>query len=145
MGKGGSVAVILMVFMAVTSSFSAEIIAHASIVTFDIYQPYIKPTASDKQLELVSHLSLTGIAIFSASFATALNASSILMGWILEFVGVVLGAAIIPITLAITNAHVSSLYMIVAALLGTLCGLAAWLGTTKGLYGEINLTTTFEN
>jgi Na+/proline symporter len=39
MGKGGAVAVILMVFMAVTSSFSAEIIAHASIVTFDIYQP----------------------------------------------------------------------------------------------------------
>jgi Na+/proline symporter len=39
MGKGGAAAVILMVFMAVTSSFSAEIIAHASIVTFDIYQP----------------------------------------------------------------------------------------------------------
>lgn len=39
MGTGGAVAVILMVFMAVTSSFSAEIVAHASIVTFDIYQP----------------------------------------------------------------------------------------------------------
>lgn len=39
MGKGGAVAVVLMVFMAVTSSFSAEIIAHASIVTFDIYHP----------------------------------------------------------------------------------------------------------
>lgn len=39
MGKGGAAAVVLMVFMAVTSSFSAEIIAHASIVTFDIYRP----------------------------------------------------------------------------------------------------------
>lgn len=39
MGKGGAAAIILMVFMAVTSSFSAEIIAHASIVTFDIYKP----------------------------------------------------------------------------------------------------------
>ncbi|KAF2489325.1 hypothetical protein BU16DRAFT_575685 [Lophium mytilinum] len=145
MGTGGSVAVILMVFMAVTSSFSAEIIAHASIVTFDIYQPYINPAADDKKLKLVSHLALTGFAIFSASFATALNASGVSMGWILEFVGVVLGAAVIPIALAITSAHVSPLYMIIAAPAGTICGLAAWLGTTKGMYGEINVTTTFEN
>lgn len=39
MGTGGAVAIILMVFMAVTSSFSAEIVAHASIVTYDIYKP----------------------------------------------------------------------------------------------------------
>ncbi|KAF2805510.1 uncharacterized protein BDZ99DRAFT_539943 [Mytilinidion resinicola] len=145
MGTGGPVAVILMVFMAVTSSFSAKIIAHASIVTFDIYQPYINPTASDKKLKMVSHGALTGFAIFSASFATALNASGISMGWILEFLGVVLGAAVIPIALAITNAHVSSLYMIIAAPVGTICGLAARLGTTKGMYGEINVATTFEN
>lgn len=43
MGKGGAVAVVLMVFMAVTSSFSAEIIAHASIVTFDVYHPCESP------------------------------------------------------------------------------------------------------
>ncbi|KAF3025949.1 hypothetical protein E8E14_014964 [Neopestalotiopsis sp. 37M] len=90
MGKGGAVAVVLMVFMAVTSSFSAEIIAHASIVTFDVYHPYINPTASDERLN---------------TFATGLNYSGISMGWILEFLGVVLGSAVVPIILAVNSAH----------------------------------------
>jgi hypothetical protein len=166
MGKGGAVAVILMVFMAVTSSFSAEIIAHASIVTFDIYQPCkhlpltshitkiyeanlirldINPTASDARLKLVSHIALSFFAIFSASFATALFYSGISMGWILEFIGVVLGSAVIPITLAVNSAHASPLWMQISAPIGTACGMAAWLGTTKGMYGTVNVTTTFEN
>ncbi|KAK3620248.1 hypothetical protein LTR56_023521 [Elasticomyces elasticus] len=145
MGTGGAVAVILMVFMAVTSSFSAEIVAHASIVTFDIYQPYINPSADDSRLKLVSHLALCFFAIFSASFATALNYSGVSMGWILEFLGVILGSAVIPIVLAVNSAHASPRYMEIAAPLGTLCALASWLGITKGLYGEVNLTTTFNN
>ncbi|KUJ16990.1 uncharacterized protein LY89DRAFT_646074 [Mollisia scopiformis] len=145
MGIGGVVAIILMVFMAVTSSFSAEIVAHASIVTYDIYQPYINPKATDKQLRLVSHLSLAGFAIFSSSFATALNSSGVSMGWILEFLGVVLGPAVFPITLGVTSSHVSPIFMTYAPPIGTVCALAAWLGCTKGMYGTINVTTTFEN
>lgn len=67
------------------------------------------------------------------------------MGWILEFLGVVLGSAVVPITLAVTSAHVSPYYTTWAAPIGTICGLAAWLGVTKGMYSEINVTTTFEN
>lgn len=93
LGTGGSVAVVLMILMAVSSSFSSEIIAHSSIVTFDIYQAYINPTADDKRLKLVSHISLTFFSIFSASFATALNYSGVSMGWLLEFIGVSLGPA----------------------------------------------------
>ncbi|KIV98703.1 uncharacterized protein PV09_09530 [Verruconis gallopava] len=145
MGKGGAVAVISMVFMAVTSSFSAEIVAHASIVTFDIYQPYINPKADDKKLKVVSHASLIFFSIFSASFSTALNASGISMGWILEFVGVVLGAAVVPITLAITNSHVTSRYMTIAAPTGTITGLAAWLGVSKGIFGVVDINSTYEN
>lgn len=67
------------------------------------------------------------------------------MGWILEFLGVILGSAVIPITLALMSSHVSPYYITYAAPVGTICGLAAWLGVTKGMYGEINITTTFEN
>ncbi|KAI0470771.1 hypothetical protein GGR56DRAFT_113735 [Xylariaceae sp. FL0804] len=145
MGKGGAVAVILMVFMAVTSSFSAEIIAHASIVTFDIYQPYINPLADERRLKLVSHASLTFFAIFSSSFATALNFTGISMGWILEFLGVILGPAVIPIILAVNSAHVGAAYMTFAAPVGTLCALASWMGTAKGMYGAVSVDTLYEN
>ncbi|KAL6406331.1 hypothetical protein AUP68_09121 [Ilyonectria robusta] len=145
MGKGGAAAVIVMVFMAVTSSFSAEIIAHASIVTFDIYQPYINPKADDKRLKLVSHASLTFFAIFSASFATALNYSGISMGWILEFSGVILGSAVVPITLGVNSAYVSPLYMTWAAPIGTVCAVCAWIGTAKGMFGEVTVDTLYDN
>lgn len=167
MGTGGAVAILLMVFMAVTSSFSAEIVAHASIVTFDIYQPcksahmvlsYVRgrlikltvaldvnPQASDQNLRLVSHVALCFFAIFSASFATGLNYSGVSMGWVLEFLGVVLGPAVIPITLAVNSAHASPRFMEIAAPVGTVCGLVSWLGSTKGVYGAVNITTTYEN
>ena len=93
LGTGGSVAIVLMLLMAVSSSFSSEIIAHSSIVTFDIYQAYINPKADDRRLKMVSHISLTFFSIFSASFATALNYSGVSMGWILEFIGVLVSSA----------------------------------------------------
>lgn len=43
LGKGGAGASLLMIFMAVTSAMSAELIAVSSIFTYDIYQGYINP------------------------------------------------------------------------------------------------------
>ena len=43
LGKGGAGATFLLVFMAVTSASSAELIAVSSIWTYDIYQTYINP------------------------------------------------------------------------------------------------------
>ncbi|KAL8280149.1 hypothetical protein RQP46_007479 [Phenoliferia psychrophenolica] len=145
MGPGGVVAILLMIFMAVTSSFSAEIIAFSSVATLDIYRPYFNPTASEPTLRWVAHASLVGFAIFSSSFATALQASGLSMAWLLEFLGVVMGSAVVPITMSLTSSHASASWAMVSAPIGTLLGLMAWLVTTKQLYGEINVTTTFEN
>jgi hypothetical protein len=40
MGSGGAVCALLIVFMAVTSALSSELIAVSSIFTYDIYQTY---------------------------------------------------------------------------------------------------------
>jgi len=53
-GKGGAFALLLVVFMCVTSTVSAKLIAVSSISSFDIYQTYINPHASDKQIVRVS-------------------------------------------------------------------------------------------
>jgi hypothetical protein len=111
----------------------------------DVVRKDINPSASDARLKLVSHIALSFFALFSASFATALFYSGISMGWILEFIGVVLGSAVIPITFAVNSAHASQLWMQIAAPIGTICGMSAWLGTAKGMYGAVTVTTTFEN
>lgn len=46
LGTGGAATTLLLVFMAVTSAMSAELIAVSSIWTYDIFQTYISPDAS---------------------------------------------------------------------------------------------------
>ena len=76
-GKGGIAIIIIIVFIAITLSFSAEIIAYTSIIIFNIYQPYINPKADNKQLKLILHISFIFFTIFLALFAIVLNYSGI--------------------------------------------------------------------
>lgn len=69
LGSGGAVAILLIVFMAVTSASSAELIAVSSIFTYDIYQTYINPGASGKKLIYMSHAMVIGFGLFMAAFS----------------------------------------------------------------------------
>ncbi|KAK5163021.1 hypothetical protein LTR04_002801 [Oleoguttula sp. CCFEE 6159] len=72
LGKGGAAATLLLIFMAVTSAMSAELIAVSSIFTYDIYQTYINPGASGKRLIYMSHSSCIVYAVIMAGFSTGL-------------------------------------------------------------------------
>lgn len=63
LGKGGAALMLLLLFMAVTSSTSAELIGASSLLTFDIYKTYFKPTASSTQLVMISHYAIVVYAI----------------------------------------------------------------------------------
>ena len=72
LGKGGAGASFLLVFMAVTSAMSAELIAVSSIITYDIYQTYFNPQATGRLLIRISHASCIVYAIIMAAFSTGL-------------------------------------------------------------------------
>lgn len=76
LGKGGAVASLLLVFMAVTSASSAEYIAVSSIFTYDIYQTYFNPKASGKRLIYMAHVCVVVYAILLAAFSTGLYCKS---------------------------------------------------------------------
>lgn len=69
LGSGGAVCTLLIVFMAVTSASSAELIAVSSIFTYDIYQTYFEPAALGKKLIYMSHAMVVGFGLFMASFS----------------------------------------------------------------------------
>lgn len=46
LGRGGAILMVIMLFMAVTSSGSAELVAVSSLFTYDIYRTYINPNAT---------------------------------------------------------------------------------------------------
>jgi SSS family transporter len=82
LGKGGAAATLLIVFMAVTSATSSELIAVSSIFTYDLYRTYFKPDASGKRLIYMSHCIVVGYALFIASFSVGLWYAGISMGYL---------------------------------------------------------------
>lgn len=50
LGKPGAVAILILLFLAVTSAASAQLVAVSCIFTYDIYGVYINPKASDRQV-----------------------------------------------------------------------------------------------
>merc|ERR1719214_429429 len=52
LGSGGAFLLLLQLFMAITSTGSAEIIAVSSILTYDIYYEYINPELKQRRVHL---------------------------------------------------------------------------------------------
>lgn len=72
-GKGGALAILLIIFMAVTSAFSSETMACSAWITHDVYQAYIKPSATGTELVRVSRMTIIGFAIVVACVAIGFN------------------------------------------------------------------------
>jgi len=55
LGKAGATILLILLFLAVTSASSAELIAVSSILTYDVYKKYMNPHATEAQVLKVSH------------------------------------------------------------------------------------------
>lgn len=145
MGKGGAVAVLLLVFMAVTSAMSAELIAVSSIYTYDFYQTYINPKATGKQLIYMSHSMVVAFAIAMAAWSTALHYIGISMGYLYLLMGVIISSAVLPATLTLMWSGQNWYAATFSPPLGLVCSLIAWLVTAKKEGGALNVATTGAN
>jgi len=142
LGKGGAGLMLLLLFMAVTSSTSAELIAVSSLITFDVYKTYMKPDATSAQLVRVSHYGIVIYAVLLAGFCCILSAVSIDLTWVLTILGVIVGGASIPVGLILLWDPMSTIAALVAPWTGTALGLVVWLVVTKARSGVINVHTT---
>lgn len=142
LGKGGAVAVLLLVFMAVTSAASAELIAVSSIVTFDVYKAYIKPDATGKQIITVSHAIVAAFGIIMGVLAVILKEAGIDLGYLYSLMGVLISSAVLPVTFSLMWKKQSATAAIVAPLGGLVISITAWLVCAKLYSGEITLATT---
>lgn len=142
LGYSGAVAATLMMFMAVTSAFSAQLIAVSSIWTYDIYQAYIEPTAKGKKLVWVSHFSCIIYSIIMAGFATGLFYAGIGMGYLYLLMGVIISSAVFPGAMTLLWKGQNWIAAAASPPLGLAVSLIAWLVTAKTQYGTLTVTTT---
>ena len=141
-GTGGAVAVLLITFMAVTSTLSAQVISVSSIISFDIYRRYINRAARDADVIRWSHYGVIIFGIVAAAFSTALHYGNVNLNWTLYFLGVLTCPGIFPTVFTILWKKQSKPAAIISPLLGMATGLATWIGTAHAFYGEITVTST---
>jgi Na+/proline symporter len=164
LGKGGAVGTLLIVFMAVTSATSSQLIAVSTICTYDLYRTYFNPAASGKRLIYMSHAVVIGYGIFIATFSVGLWYAGVSMGYLYLMMGVIISAAVLPATLALIwyvskpgsyswmfranssiragqNKWAASL----SPILGLACALIAWLVTAKRECGDLGVACTGSN
>lgn len=142
LGKGGAACTLLLIFMAVTSATSAELIAVSSIFTYDVYQTYINPKATGKSLIYMSHVCVVAFGFIMAGFSAVLWKIGVSMGYLYLLMGVIISSAVLPASLTLLwkkqNAYAATL----SPILGLACSLTAWLVTTKVQFGEITVESS---
>jgi SSS family transporter len=143
LGSGGAVAILVLVFMAVTSAASAELTAVSSIITFDVYRTYIKPSASAKDIVKVSHYSIAAFGLIMGVLAVILNYIGISLGYLYELMGTLVSSAVFPIALTITWKKQNVIGAVGGTIFGCLAGVISWLVVAQVQYGVIDLDSTF--
>ncbi|PSR80146.1 urea transporter [Coniella lustricola] len=145
LGKSGAIATLLIMFMAVTSATSSELIAVSSIFTYDVYRTYIKPDASGRRLIWMSHCIVVGYALFIASFSVGLFYAGISMGYLYLMMGVIISSAVLPATLTLTWSGLNKWAASLSPVFGLALALIAWLVTAHKTCGNLGVTCTGSN
>ena len=126
MGEVGAIMVLVMLFMAVTSAGSAELIAVSSLITYDVYRTYSNPAATGKQLLKVSRTVIVVFGLGMGALAVVLLGMGLSLGFVYLAMGILIGSAVIPIALTITWSKTTRAGAVAGALIGVMLSLLTW-------------------
>lgn len=127
MGNPGAVLIMLMLFVAVTSSGAAEQIAVSSVVSYDVYRTYVFPNCSGQRIIFISRMVILFFGLFMGVLGVVLQKIGLSLNFIYLAMGIFIGPAVIPVAFSISWGRASAKGAISGAILGLICGLSAWL------------------
>ncbi|KIJ49246.1 hypothetical protein M422DRAFT_777727 [Sphaerobolus stellatus SS14] len=143
LGKSGAAALLVVLFLAVTSATSAELIAVSAVLTYDVYKKHINPKATETQILRVSHWMVALFALIMGIAGTIFFFIGVSLGWLYTFMGVILGAGVVPIALCVTWKKANKWGCMAGAIAGFFLGIVSWLIATATLNDRvINVNTT---
>jgi len=137
MGPIGAIMVLVMLFMAVTSAGSAELIAVSSLITYDVYRTYKNPNATGKQLLKTSRIVIVIFGLGMGTLAGILLGMGLSLGFVYLAMGILIGSAVIPIALTITWSRTTRAGAVAGALIGVILALITWTGVASAESGGV--------
>lgn len=142
LGRGATAGLLVLIFMAITSTVSSSMIAVSSIISLDFFRTYINPKASDRRTLQVSHWGVVFHGCFMAGFAIMLEYAGATNNWSTYFRPVIACPGILPMILTLLWSRQTKLAAFLAPVLGLFSGLATWLSLSWYWSGVINIQTT---
>jgi len=145
LGEAGSVLILIMLFMAIVSTGSAESIAVSSLVSYDVYREYFNPDATGAQILKVSRIVIVLFGLFMGCFSLILFEIGLNLGWVYLFMGIIIGSAVAPLWFMMTWSKASGTGAVIAAWSGLVLALITWLVAAQIQGGEITVATLGTN
>ena len=133
---------IIMLFMAITSTGSAECIAVSSLVAYDIYREYINKNATGSDILRVSRITILVYGILQGALAALLQNLGIGIGWMYNFMGIMIGSAVWPIAMLVLDSRVSAAGAMAGAIVGNIAAVIAWIAVAAAENDGAALTRT---
>lgn len=133
--------ILIQLFMAVTSTGSAELIAVSSIITYDIYQQYINPEATGEDLLKISKYGVIGFGLMMGVLGVILNEIGLSLGWVYLGMGVIIGSAVIPVSCVLMSSQVTGKAAISGAIGGFILAIITWFVVASIDGGEVTIDT----
>jgi hypothetical protein len=139
-----------MLFMAITSTGSAEQIAVSSIVSYDIYRKYINPKATGEDILRVSRYVIFGFGIFSGVLSIILQEIGLSLGFVYLMMGIFVGSAVMPIAFLLTWDKANATGAIAGAFGGQILAIITWIAVSTDPNGAgssypVNIDTLGQN
>ncbi|MDW0282625.1 MAG: sodium/solute symporter [Nitrososphaeraceae archaeon] len=145
LGETGAILLLAIVFIAVTAAGSAQLIAVSSLVTYDIYRTYIRPSSTGRQLMRVSRKAIVGFGIGMGILASILLQVGASLQYVYLTMGIWIGSAVIPILLSVIWKKTNKVGAIAGCLVGLVSGISVWIMSAYILYGEVSISSTGED
>jgi urea-proton symporter len=145
LGVSGSVLILIMLFMAIVSTGSAESIAVSSLVAYDVYREYFNPEATGKQILFVSRVVIVVFGLVMGVLAIVIQTIGLNLGWVYLFMGIVIGPAVCPLWNMMTWDKASGKGAVIAAWMGFILAVVGWLVGAQVQSGSISVATLGTN
>ena len=142
MGDVGAILILSMVLTAVIAAGSSQLISVSSLMTYDVYRTYLKPSATGRELMRISRFTILGFGIGMGVLALLMFQSGLSLQYLYLAIGIMIGSAVAPISLSILWKKTNRYSATLGAIIGLISGIVVWLGSSALMIGEISIYST---